>query len=131
MLGGSSELNYMLYVRGSELDFDAWEAMGNEGWSWRGVFPYFFRSEGTDEPELLANGYHNRWGPLGVTVRQHSTVLLDAFLDAGALFGFPSYIDYNGPSQFGFAKAQINAAHGRRTQCSRGYIAPLRHRANV
>lgn len=131
VLGGSSELNYMLYVRGNPLDYDRWEAMGNEGWSWKDVFPYFFKSEGTDDPELLTDGYHNKWGPLGVTIRQYSTVVLEAFLEAGALFGFPSYIDYNGPSQFGFAKAQINAAHGRRTQCSRGYIAPLRYRSNI
>lgn len=60
VLGGSSSLNYMLYVRGNPLDYDRWEALGNDGWGWQGVFPYFFKAEGTDDPDLLEDGYHSK-----------------------------------------------------------------------
>lgn len=58
MLGGSSTLNYMLYVRGNKRDYDLWAKMGNHGWSWEDVFPYFVKSEDNRDPDILKNGYH-------------------------------------------------------------------------
>ena len=62
VLGGSSTLNYMLYVRGNRRDYDLWARLGNPGWSWDEVFPYFVKSEDNRDPDILANGYHGEFG---------------------------------------------------------------------
>lgn len=60
VLGGSSTLNYMLYVRGNKRDYDLWASYGNYGWSWEDVFPYFVKSEDNRDPDILKNGYHGK-----------------------------------------------------------------------
>lgn len=66
VLGGSSTLNYMLYIRGNKKDFDIWEELGNPGWSFEDVFPYFTKSEDNRDPDIIANGYHGTGGYLTV-----------------------------------------------------------------
>ena len=96
VLGGSSAINGLLYVRGQAQDFDVWRQLGNVGWSYEDVLPYFKRSE---DQERGADAYHGAGGPLGVAnVRLAQNTLCDAFIEACEAAGIPRNDDFNGAS---------------------------------
>ncbi|GFW83967.1 glucose dehydrogenase [Trichonephila clavipes] len=100
VLGGSSVLNYMLYVRGNKKDYDNWERLGAKGWSWKNVLPYFLKSEDNRDPPLVESGYHATGGYLTVSTPPYATPLAKNYIEAGLAIGYPN-IDINGPKQGG------------------------------
>ena len=127
VLGGSSSINGLLYIRGQAEDFDHWRQLGNAGWSFTDVLPYFRRAEdqvrGSDE-------LHGSGGPLAVSdVERHP--LCEAFIDAAEQAGFPRTGDFNGPSQEGAGYYQLTARNGRRCSTARGYLKAARKRDNL
>ncbi|CAN7994400.1 unnamed protein product [Ixodes pacificus] len=101
VLGGSSVLNYMLYVRGNRRDYDRWEReLGCLGWGWDSVLPYFLKSEDNRDPETAFNGYHGRGGYLTVSTAPYTSPLAHAFVASGMALGYPN-LDPNGPVQTG------------------------------
>jgi choline dehydrogenase len=128
MLGGSSAINGLVFVRGQPLDYDTWAQLGNRGWSYDDVLPLFKRMEtyegGADE---------NRGGegPLRISDSPDQTPLYDALIKAGEECGLPSDRDYNGPRQESIAKTQTTISNGRRMSVSRCYLEPVRSRRNL
>lgn len=125
VLGGSSTLNYMLYVRGNKRDYDLWASYGNYGWSWDDVFPYFVKSEDNRDPDILKNGYHGHGGPLTISTPHYTTPIGGAFIEAGKLFGYPN-IDINGEQQTGFAIPQGTIRRGARCSTSKAFLRDIR-----
>ena len=128
LLGGSSAINGMVFVRGQAEDFDGWAQLGNRGWSYRDVLPVFRRMEsyagGEDE-------FRGRDGPLKVTLPSESGPLYDAILKAGEEIGLARNPDYNGASQDGIAMTQATISGGRRMSTARCYLDPARARQNL
>jgi len=127
-LGGSSNINGLLYVRGQQADYDAWSNLGALGWGWADVAPYFRRSEtwaggGTD----LRGGE----GPLRVEEVAHRNPTNDAVLAAFAEMGVPLVGDYNGEDQHGAFYYQTTIADGRRCSAADAFLHPIRARANL
>lgn len=106
VLGGSSVLNYMLYVRGNSRDYDKW-AIDNPGWSFDDVLPYFVKSEDNKDKKVVQNGMHGTQGFLSVSTSRDITDIGKLFTAAGEEFGYPS-IDINGPQQTGFTVPQVS-----------------------
>ena len=127
-LGGSSSINGLVYIRGQSQDFDAWEALGNEGWGWRDVLPYFKRSEGNERGE---SALHGGSGPLSVSNIRGKHELVEAFIGAANEIGVPRTTDFNGAVQEGAGYFQLTTRNGRRWSTARGYLKPARKRGNV
>lgn len=129
VLGGSSSINAMIYVRGNREDFDRWRDQGAEGWSYEEVLPYFKKSEdfrGTGEDE-----YHGKGGYLTVSdATQYRTQAAKSFVEGAKQLGFEE-IDYNGKSQNGVSYAQFTIRDGGRWSTAQGFIHPVRHRENL
>ncbi|MCK7613022.1 GMC family oxidoreductase [Roseibium sediminicola] len=129
VLGGSSSINAMVYIRGQHADFEDWKAMGNPGWGWDDVLPYFKRSECH---EGGADAYRGGDGPLHVSGMEHSVHPLCAnFLDACEEAGFERNPDFNGKTQEGVGLYQITAKGGFRMSTARAYLSRARKRRNV
>ena len=112
VLGGSSVLNYMLYIRGNRRDYDSWAAMGNTGWSYDDVLPYFIKSEDNRNPYMAKNTkYHGTGGYLTVQEAPYRTPLAEAFLAAGVELGYDN-LDCNGQRQTGFMIPQGTIRRG-------------------
>jgi choline dehydrogenase len=129
MLGGSSSINGMAFVRGQAQDFDTWAQMGNQGWSYAGVLPFFKRMEsyaGGGEDD-----FRGREGPLRVTNPQPRDLLFATLIKAAGEVGIPHNPDYNGASQEGIAMSQATIASGRRMSTARCYLDPIRNRRNL
>jgi len=128
VLGGSSSINGMLYVRGQAQDYDQWAQMGNRGWSHEDLLPYFKRSEDYrgGDPALRGRG-----GPLTVSDTVERSPILDAWIAAGAAAGFPRNPDYNGASQEGFGYYQTTIRRGRRWSTARAFLQPALARPNL
>jgi choline dehydrogenase-like flavoprotein len=127
-LGGSTLINGMIFVRGQALDFDGWAQMGNQGWSFEDVLPYFRKLERFEDGASEWRGGH---GPMNVMrVREHHT-LADAFIEAGVQAGYPRNVDYNGPEQEGFGYYQVNQKNGRRWSAAEAYLRPALSRPNL
>lgn len=127
VLGGSSSINGLLYVRGQREDFDHWRQLGNTGWSFEDVLPYFRKSEGQ---ERGGDDLHGGDGPLGVAdVAPHP--LCEAFIAAAGQAGFPRNDDFNGPVQEGAGYFQLTARGGRRCSTARAFLKPARRRGNL
>ncbi|MBU2533474.1 MAG: GMC family oxidoreductase N-terminal domain-containing protein, partial [Alphaproteobacteria bacterium] len=129
ILGGSSAINGCAYVRGQAQDFDTWAQMGNRGWSYRDVLPYFKRME-TYEGDG-DDAYRGREGPLRITNPKPADPLYRALIKAAAEVGIPAATDYNGASQEGIAMSQATIADGRRQSTAHCYLEPIRKRANL
>lgn len=129
LLGGSSAINGMAFVRGQAQDFDTWAQMGNQGWSYEEVLPFFKRMEsyegGGDDR------YRGREGPLRVTDPPPREPIFQALIAAAAQVGIPHNPDYNGASQEGIVMSQATIARGRRQSTARAYLDPIRNRANL
>ncbi|MFA6266361.1 MAG: choline dehydrogenase [Pseudolabrys sp.] len=127
VLGGSSSINGLLYVRGQREDFDHWRQLGNAGWSFDDVLPYFRQAE---DQVRGADELHGKDGPLAVSdVEPHP--LCEAFIDAAGQAGFPRNDDFNGPGQEGAGYYQLTARNGRRCSTARGYLKPALTRPNL
>ncbi|XP_077528862.1 glucose dehydrogenase [FAD, quinone]-like [Haemaphysalis longicornis] len=131
VLGGSSVLNYMLYIRGNRRDYDRWEQqLGCKGWGWHSVLPYFMKSEDNRDPAVAYNGYHGRGGYLTVTSPPYASPLAHAFVAAGTTLGYPN-IDLNGPFQTGFSIPQSTLRRGARCSTAKAFLEPCRGRRNL
>ncbi len=128
VLGGSSSINAMCYSRGHRSDYDDWADLGNPGWSWNEVLPYFLKSEnqGRGESEL-----HGVGGPLSVQDLGFTNPLSDVFIQAAEQAGFARNRDFNGPAQRGFGMYQVTQSNGRRCSTAAGFLRPARSRANL
>jgi choline dehydrogenase len=127
-LGGSSSINGMLYVRGQPLDYDTWGQLGNRGWSYESVLPYFRKSE---HFEGEADASRGKGGPLNVAHMSGHHPLCDAFIDAAAASGFPKNKDYNNGDQEGFGYYQVTMKDGKRWSTARAFLDPARSRPNL
>lgn len=131
VLGGSSVLNGMMYIRGHERDYNNWAQAGNPGWSYRDVLPYFIKSEDNLQVNEMDRGFHGIGGPLTVTQFPHRPKLADAILEAGEELGYPSNVDLNGRSHTGFVVAQTTSRKGSRMSSARAFLRPVRNRPNL
>ncbi|XP_037933196.1 glucose dehydrogenase [FAD, quinone]-like [Teleopsis dalmanni] len=129
VLGGSSVLNYMLYVRGNRYDYDHWESLGNPGWGYDNVLHYFKKSEDNRNPYLAKNQYHGRGGLLTVQESPWHSPLVAAFVEAGTEIGYENR-DINGEKQAGFMIAQGTIRRGSRCSTAKAFLRPIRLRKN-
>ena len=128
VLGGSSSINGLVYIRGNALDFEAWEKAGAAGWGYRHVLPYFRRAE------TFAGGADSYRGGDGPLRTQHGPIrnpLYQAFIDAGAQAGYPVTQDVNGFQQEGFGRMDMTVHRGRRCSAARAYLRPAMKRGNI
>ncbi|XP_069672030.1 glucose dehydrogenase [FAD, quinone]-like [Periplaneta americana] len=130
VMGGSTTINYMVYTRGNRRNYDEWEKMGNSGWGYKDVLPYFLKLENMTIPELAADKYHSTTGELRVSYAPYRTQLAAAFLKAGSELGY-NIVDYNGETQTGFAYLQSTTANGTRWSASRAFLHPIKNRNNL
>ena len=131
VMGGSSTINYMIYTRGNRYDYDGWEKLGNNGWGYKDVQPYFLKHENMMIPDLGKDKmYHSTTGEMPITYAPYRTPLADAFLMAGKEIG-QRVVDYNGKSQVGFSYLQATMRNGSRWSASRTFLHPIRHRKNL
>ncbi|GAB0093740.1 glucose dehydrogenase [Sergentomyia squamirostris] len=132
VLGGSSVLNAMLYVRGNRKDYDQWEKLGNPGWGHDSVLHYFIKSEGVREDNFAKSHYHGVHGPLSVEYFRFVSPLMELFLHAAAELGLLNpHGDYNGATQYGFARSQGTIRDGLRCSTAKAYLRPASHRKNL
>ena len=127
-LGGSSAINGLIYIRGQREDYDRWRALGNVGWSYDDVLPYFIRNECN---ERGSSAFHGGHGPLKVSNIAHGHALIDAFIDGAASLGIPRNDDFNGPSQLGAGYFQLTTHNGWRSSAATAYLKPARRRPNL
>lgn len=131
VLGGSSSINGLLYVRGQKEDFDHWRRLGNPGWGWEDVLPYFRRAEtwhgGAAEPDGLRGGS----GPLSVSESRFRSAIVDRWIEAAHAAGYPKNPDYNGADQEGVGYFQLTLCGGRRCSSAAAYLRPARGRRNL
>ena len=129
-LGGSSSINAMLYVRGHPQDYDHWASLGNQGWSYDEVLPYFCRAEHNENHH---NEYHGQNGPLNVRDPQHTSRLCRDFLAAAESAGLPITEDYNGKDQYdpGACIFQVTQKDGERCSAAKAYLTPNLERPNL
>lgn len=128
VLGGSSTINAMIYLRGNPVDFDGWAALGLDGWGWDDVLPYFRRSE---DNERWENAYHARGGPLGVSESRAMTPHVDAMIDAAVQTGVPRNEDPNGERQDGVGRWQSTTRGGVRCSAATAFLHPALERPNL
>ena len=128
VLGGSSSLNGLLYVRGQPQDYDRWQQMGNRGWGWDDILPLFKRSE---KNERGADAFHGDQGPLSVSNMRIQRPITDAWVAAAQAAGYPFNPDYNGADQEGVGFFQLTAKNGRRCSSAVAYLNPARSRDNL
>jgi choline dehydrogenase len=127
-LGGSSSINGLLYVRGQPQDYDHWRQLGNTGWSWDDVLPYFKRAECWEGGE---NELRGGSGPLTVSRSNRSWPIVDAWVEAAQAAGFPYNDDYNAQDQYGVGYFQLTARKGLRCSSAKAYLKPIRNRKNL
>ncbi|WP_414830539.1 choline dehydrogenase [Alteromonas sp. H39] len=129
VLGGSSSINGMVYVRGHACDFDEWEESGAKNWGYQHCLPYFKRAESW---YLGGNTYRGDDGPLGVNNgNEMENPLYRAFIDAGKQAGYPITDDYNAKQQEGFGPMHMTVKGGKRCSASRAYLDPIKDRSNL
>ncbi|XP_044735200.1 glucose dehydrogenase [FAD, quinone]-like [Chrysoperla carnea] len=129
-LGGTSVINFMLYTRGNKHDFNYWEQLGNPGWNYDSLLPYFKKFEDVKIPSLKSSPYHSTGGYLTITEPPFRTPLAHAFLDAGRELGY-NISNPNGARQLGFSIVQATERRGRRCSASKAFLRPIRHRRNL
>lgn len=129
MLGGSSAINAMVYIRGHRSDYDHWASLGNGGWSYDDVLPYFRLSE---HNERFDNAWHGRNGPLNVSDLRTDNPFQARYLEAARQAGLPLTDDFNGPQQEGIGIYQVTQKQGERWSAARAYLHPhIGQRANL
>jgi choline dehydrogenase len=128
MLGGSSSMNAMIYIRGNKLDYDAWAEGGAAGWSYDDVLPLFKRAENNEQ---FNDEFHARGGPLNVTQIRQVDPIVTAYVDAAASLGIPRNEDFNGARQDGVGQFQVTHRKGMRFSSNEAYLRPARKRKNL
>jgi choline dehydrogenase len=128
VLGGCSSINAMIYMRGQRSDYDHWAALGNRGWSWDEVLPYFKR---TEDYQHGADEHHGAGGELRVEERRVSWEILDAWRDAAEQCGIPKIPEFNRGDNFGNAYFQVTQRRGVRWSGTKGFLRPVLHRRNL
>jgi choline dehydrogenase len=128
VLGGSSAINGLLYVRGQPRDYDHWRQLGNAGWTWEDVLPYFMRAE---DQERGADEYHGVGGPLGISDMRVRRDVCDAFIKGAGECGIPARDDFNREDNEGAGYFQLTARNGFRCSTATGYLKPVRRRPNL
>src|SRR5664280_2556544 len=128
VLGGSSSINGLLYVRGQHEDYDRWRQHGNSGWGYDDVLPYFKKAE---DQQRGADDFHGIGGPQPVSDLSHADPLSAAFIAAAAETGIPRNPDVNGASQEGAGFFQTTTRHGRRASTAVSYLRPAKGRSNL
>ena len=128
VVGGSSSINAMVYLRGHQLDYDGWAAGGAAGWSWHDVLPYFIKAE---HNERGASAVHGVGGPLNVADLRTPNPIAQQFIDAAREAGFPLSADFNGGDTEGVGPFQVTQKGGERWSAARGYLRPALQRPNL
>jgi choline dehydrogenase len=128
VLGGTSSINGMVYIRGQREDYDEWAEHGCVGWDWQSVLPYFRKAE---DQVRGADDTHGVGGPLPVTEPAYVWPIAQTFLEACRQSGLSHNADFNGPSQDGYGFYQSTIRRGRRMSAAASYLAPARHRHNL
>jgi len=128
VIGGSSSINAMAYVRGHRGDYERWAAGGLESWSYAHVLPYFRRQESWEEG---ASSYRGGEGPLTTRTTRYQDPLAEAYLAAGEMAGHATTTDYNGAQQEGFGRTQQTIRDGRRCSAAVAYLRPAMARPNL
>ncbi len=128
VLGGSSSINGMVYIRGHARDYDLWRQMGCEGWSFADVLPYFRRSE---TREGGGDAFHGDSGPLQVSKHRSTNPMVDAFVRAGVQAGHPFTPDFNGAEQEGVGPYELTIKDGKRCSAAVAYLKPVLGRPNL
>ena len=128
VLGGSTSINGLLYIRGQREDYDRWRDLGNAGWGYADVLPYFRKSE---DQQRGADEYHGTGGPLSVSDPAEPHPLADAWLAAAEECGYRRNPDFNGATQEGFGYNQWTIRRGLRSSAATGYLRPARRRGNL
>ncbi len=131
-LGGSSSTNAMAYVRGNKNDFNHWSKLGNPGWSFEEILPYFIRSEHNEQFYLVDRGFHGKNGELNVTfANKYITPLAKAFVEAGQEIGIEYNPDYNGQDQKGIGLLQFTIKNEKRHSAATAFLKPVLGRTNL
>ena len=128
VLGGSSSINGLLYIRGQSNDYDYWRQLGNVGWSWNDVLPYFKKSENFEHGK---NEFHGIDGPLSVSDQRVKLKLLDTFIDAAEEKGVPRTSDFNTGQNEGCGYFHVTEKNGLRCSTAVGYLNPAKKRSNL
>jgi choline dehydrogenase len=128
VLGGSSSINGLLYIRGHASDFNHWRQLGCVGWGFEDALPYFKRAE---DQERGADDYHGAGGPLGVSNMRIEREICERFIDAANSVGVPRTDDFNGEEQDGAGYFQLTARNGFRCSTAAGYLRPAKQRGNL
>ncbi|HTA64640.1 MAG TPA: GMC family oxidoreductase N-terminal domain-containing protein, partial [Xanthomonadaceae bacterium] len=128
VLGGSSSINAMCYIRGNPRDYDEWEQLGAEGWNWNAVLPWFKRSEGNQRG---GDALHGADGPLKVSDHRYVNELSRAFIDAAEQAGHARNADFNGATQEGCGLYQVTQVDGARCSTAVAYLDPAKSRPNL
>ena len=132
-LGGSSSINGLLWIRGQSNDYDNWRQLGNIGWGWEDVLPFFLKSENN---EMGKSEFHNDSGPIMVSNKNIDLKMLEEFLNAAKEKGIPKVDDFNTGDNFGAGYFQFTTSHGNkglklRCSAAKGYLNPVKKRSNL
>lgn len=128
VLGGSSSINAMCYIRGHQVDYDQWAEHGASGWDWNTVLPWFRHAEANTRG---ANAFHGDQGPLAISDLRHKNTLSSAFIQAGVQAGHADNPDFNGESMLGVGWYQVTQKRGARCSAATAYLDPIRKRPNL
>jgi choline dehydrogenase len=128
LMGGSSAVNCMAYIRGNAEDYNDWLKWGNDGWGYQNLLPYFKKSENNRNIE---NEYHGTSGPLSVSYNRFETPLTKAFIEANDEVGIPHNLDFNGKIQDGAGKFQFTIKNGERHSTYESFVKPILNRSNL
>jgi len=127
-LGGSSSINGLLYIRGQYKDYDTWAQLGNKGWGWKDVLPYFIKAENQERGQ---SEFHGVEGPLSISNQRMHLPLLDEFQNAAEEFGIPKTKDFNTGDNHGCGYYQVTVKNGFRCSTAVGYLNPIKKRKNL
>ena len=128
VIGGCSSINAMIYIRGNKYDYDSWAALGNDGWTYDEVLPFFKKMEGN---KLLSDEYHGTDGELNVTKLKTFNFLTGVLFEALKEQNVPLTSDFNGETQEGFGHFQVTQKNGQRFSAADAFLHPIRHRSNL
>src|SRR6516165_834510 len=129
VLGGCSSINGLIAIRGQREDYDHWASLGNAGWSWNEVLPYFIKSE--SNPDHGTSQLHGSGGPMAISSIKQRHELIEAFIAAGQAQGIARTDDFNGESQEGAGYYQLTTRSGWRISAAKAYLRPARKRQNL
>ena len=128
VMGGCSSINGMIYMRGQSKDYDLWRQLGNTGWGWDDVLPYFKK---TEDNHTGKNDFHGSGGEWRVDKQRLSWKVLDDFEDAAVQAGIPKLADFNNGNNFGVSYFKVNQRNGLRLNSVKAFLHPIKHRKNL